>query len=128
MKTPVRDQGPILVTFQARSAVRDIEKEKNQSSVKRSDCLLHGSNTHYTNDCNTLGSQDECTKQTYVAWEKTEDQQKKSTNSGNSHINTTYNHSGQKAEMNAMVQQENEAAISSSVKNAKAAKKMISED
>ena len=46
----------------------------NQIIVKCSDWLLHGTDTHDTNNYKTLSSQSERMKQTYVSQDKTKDQ------------------------------------------------------
>ena len=66
-------------------------------------------------------------KPTYAAQDKYQDQQNKGANSGYSHAHTTYNHSGQKAEINAMVHQASDSTIALFVKNDNASNKRKTE-
>ena len=66
-------------------------------------------------------------KKTYAAQDKTQDHQNKRAKYVHSHAHTTYNHSRQKVENNAMVQQESEASITLFIKKSEAATKIKSE-
>ena len=66
-------------------------------------------------------------KKTYAVWDKTQDQQNKLAKSGHSNVQTTYNHSGHKAETNTIVQKESKASVALFVKKAEDAKKMKSD-